>query len=125
MIKAIYNNGVLEVINTSDKLINGRELLLEIISDKRTIQQNKYLWKVFDIIGNEWGYSKDDIKELILREINFTRIIINKKTGEEIIKVKETHNLNKVEFSELVENILRFTSEYGLVILTPEEFLKP
>lgn len=125
MIKAIYKTGVLEILASDEVLTENRELLLTIVKDNRTIKQNAYLWKVFEIIGNELGYDKDEIKVLILlhKEVNHTKTIINKKTGEEVIVPGNTHNLNKVEFSDLTEKIIRFAATLEINIQTPEEFL--
>lgn len=127
MYKVTYKDNVLipsvRLLN-KEKLEDGKVYTIELIKDVRSLQQNKWLWKIFTIIGNEWGYDKDDMKELILREIKHTRIIENKKTGEEIIKVKDTHNLNKIDFSDLAERVLRFASEHGLYIPTPQEYFE-
>lgn len=124
MIRAIHNKGVLDVVSSDMNLIDGQELLLTEIKETRTLQQNRYLWKVFQIIGDELGYDKDDMKELLLRELKHTRVTINKKTGEEITSVAYTHNLNKVEFSDLTERIIRWSAEHGINILSPQEFFE-
>lgn len=123
MIKAIYKTGVLEILASDEVLIENRELLLSIVKDKRTTKQNSYLWKVFEIIGNELGYDKDEIKVLILMHVNHKKIITNHKTGEQITVPGNTHNLNKSEFSELTEKIIRFSANLGIVIQSPDEFI--
>lgn len=126
MIKVKLNSGILFPQEQSSELskLEGTVFHIEIIKPKRSLQQNKWLWKVFQIIGNEWGYNKDEMKELILRELKHTYTIINKKTGEEILKVKDTHDLSKLDFSDLAERVLQFASEHGLYILTPQEYFE-
>jgi len=97
---------------------------LELIKDTRSLQQNKYLWKVFQIIGDELGYTKDEIKALLLTELKYYDEITNKKTGEVVKVLRPTHNLNKKDFSELTENIIRFAGEIKIHIMSIEEYFE-
>lgn len=100
------------------------DIHLDFVKDKRSIQQNKYLWKCFQIIGDSLGYTKDEMKALLLIELKFYNEILNKKTGEIVKMIKPTHSLSRKDFSELTESILRFANEYGIVILSPEDYFQ-
>ena len=49
----------------------GKSVKLKVFSDTRSLQQNRYLWSIFKIIGDELGYNKEDVKDLILMELKF------------------------------------------------------
>lgn len=116
---ALDNESFLELQKHTEKKIN-----IAIVEDCRSLQQNRYLWKVFELAGNHFGYTKNEMKEIILNELKFVKEIVNKKTGEILIRSKETKNLTKSEFAELTEKILQFLAEYGFIVLTPEEYFE-
>lgn len=124
MLRVRVNNGILEVIYSETNLKQGDILTLEPVKETRTNQQNKYLWKIFEIIGNKFGYSKEDIKILLLLEpeINHVKETVSNKTGEVIKTPASTHNLSKAEFSELTEKIIRWAANWGVDIQSPQEF---
>lgn len=95
---------------------------IEIVKSQRTLQQNKYLWKVFRILSDETGYSKEEIKNRILIDIGHYEDFIDEETGRVYTVIKATRNLNKKEFSELTENVLKWAAERGFYIMTPEEY---
>ena len=97
---------------------------IEIIKPQRTLQQNKYLWKVFRILSDETGYSKEEIKNRILIDIGHYEDFIDEETGRVYTVIKATRNLNKKEFSELTENVLKWAAERGFYIMTPEEYFQ-
>jgi len=101
-----------------DDIIN-----IEIVKPKRTQQQNKYLWKVFEILSDITGYTKDEIKNKILVDVGHCKDYIDEETGRIFTIIKPTRFLKKNEFFELTENILKWSAERGFNILTPEEYL--
>jgi hypothetical protein len=90
----------------------------------RTNQQNKYLWKVFDIISKETGYTLEQTKYLILSAVGHIEQFANKKTGEINTILKPTKTLSTKDFGELTERILQFCAEHNLQILTPQEYFE-
>src|SRR5574343_306687 len=82
MIKAIYNNNTLAVLNTSDILQDGKEYFLEIKKDKRTNQQFNLFWLWMETIGNETGHTKNQMKKVLFKKFGFYTTFTNKLTGE-------------------------------------------
>ena len=120
MIKCEFQKGIiypLEELNIKEGTI-----YVEIKKDLRTIQQNKYLWKVFNLISEQTGYKVFEVKTLILIEVGHFEIVTSRKTKNKYTVPKETKNLNKKEFSELTENILQWSNERGFDIMTPEDY---
>ena len=125
MIKAVYNgfeDNTLTILHTSDNLQEGTEYHLELAKETRSIQQNKYIHKVFNLISDKTGYTPFEVKTIILFELGHTQIVTSKKTGKEYEALKPTSDLNKKEFSELTEQIIQWCNEKGFEILTPEEY---
>ena len=86
----------------------------------RTIQQNRYFWACMDILGKEIGYSKDEMKELVcFKFLKRDRVI--EKTGEVMQFILGTSGLNKEDFSELMENVLRWSAQDLGIILPLRE----
>jgi hypothetical protein len=116
----------------SEKLEDNKDYVIEIIKDKRTSKQNKYLWVIFELIaefynnGNENEtaefYSKEKAKARILYEIGHCDYYISKEDGTKFGIIKSTSKLSKAEFSELTENIINVMSVKGLIIFDPETY---
>jgi len=102
----------------------GKEVavLIQEPKDIRTLQQNKYFHKCCTLLGEEFGYTTEEMKVLLKEEFGMYDEVVNKKTGEVLKNWKSTAQLTKKEFSELTENLIRFAGEHGVRILTPEEF---
>lgn len=105
---------------------DGKEVAVTIQEPKdiRTLQQNKYFHKCCSILGNEIGYTVEEMKVILKKEFGMYDEVHDKKTGEVLINWKSTADLTKKDFAELTENLLRFAAEQGVVIQTPEEFFK-
>jgi len=91
----------------------------------RTGQQNRYLWSIYDQILREGGeamggWVKEDLHEFFLLTHfgSETRELFGKKR---LIPLRRSSRLNKQEFSDLVETIMRFMAERGVYIQSPEE----
>lgn len=117
-----------------EKMIEGKVYTIDIIKDVRSLQQNKYLWVVFQLIadwynsGNENKegefYSSEKAKARILYEIGFCDYYIAKEDGTKFGIIKGTRKLNKQEFSDLTELIINTMGLKGLEILDPETFFQ-
>lgn len=131
MIKAIYNgfeDNTLTIINTTDKLEDGKTYVLEPVKETRSIQQNNYLWKCFELIRDHYNkdreikLTKEQVKARLLFKLGHAEYFIASEDGLKYGIVKETKNLNKKDFSVLTENILKYIATKGLYIETPEEY---
>jgi len=91
---------------------------------KRTVQQNKYLHKVFSIIAEHTGYGLNEVKVLMKHEFGLYEEIKNKKTGEILINYLSTADLSKKEFAEFTEKVINFAGSHGLNIQTPEQYFE-
>lgn len=92
---------------------------------KRSLSQNAYYWVCLTIMGDDFGYTKEEMHDIF--GVMFRKEVIeivNPKTGEFIVvdMLRSTTTMNKLEFSEYFEKVLQWGAEMGCVLLTPEEF---
>jgi hypothetical protein len=92
---------------------------------RRTDEQNKLLWSLYTEIlekGGEalGGYTKDDLHEFFL-SMHFG--VEQRETFGKMREVPKhrSSNLSKGDFSELVEHIVQFMAEQGVVIEMPDD----
>lgn len=94
---------------------------------KRSNEQNRYYWGVVVQLMkqglNDIGYMVDDeaTHDFIKAEFN-SKVIVNEGTGESKNIPMTTTNMTKTEFSEMIEKIKIFASEWlGVYIPDPNE----
>ena len=86
----------------------------------RTIAQNKLYWQWATYIGNEIGYTKDEM-HAILADMFIPDVFIE-YAGKVIIQDKSTSRLNTKEFTEYLEKIDRWAViELSIVLPSPED----
>jgi len=98
---------------------------IEEAKGRRTLEQNALLWSMYGQIlkrGGETmgGWTKDDLHTFFLME-HFgeeIRTIFGKKRR---VPARRSSTLNKVEFSDLVDHIVSFMREQGVVLEMPEK----
>jgi hypothetical protein len=74
----------------------------------RSSQQNNYYWNIVDILGEELGYTSDEMHEVIKDHFN----------------IPSTKELPKDEFALLVERLIRWSAtELNIVIKDPNTLL--
>lgn len=121
----ISNEGKLTIINRERLLewcrdCKGKNVLIKLSrrSAKRTLPQNAYYWSV--VIGEitirlrELGHqhlSPETVHEMMKMKFNYEREI-NEATGEVLDIPKTTTVLNKLEFSEYIENIRQWAAQF-------------
>jgi len=91
---------------------------------KRSSRMNKYLHVCIGILGNELGYDIEEMKSVLKVHFGYYKMTVNKATGEEIITYAETSKMNSKECSEFINQIVRFASEQGILISSPEEYFQ-
>lgn len=76
----------------------------------RSVDQNKYLWHLYRILGEHLGYDPEEMHELLtyryLREEKDIK-------DEKVIVITRTSTLNTEEFNEYVRQVKFFAYEYG------------
>ena len=84
----------------------------------RSVDQNKYLWHIYRILGDHLGYDPEELHELLtyryLREEKDIR-------NEKVIVIARTSTLNTKEFNEYVEQVKFFANQYGCKLPDYEE----
>lgn len=118
-------NAVERAQRTIGGLPAGKAWAITIAEQKprRSDQQNSLLWAIYtDIIrrGGEamQGYTKEDLHEFFLGN-HFgweVKPLFDKKRQ---VPKRRSSKLNKQEFTDLVESILRFMAERGVYIEVP------
>lgn len=109
----------------------GNKVVVTIENYKRTrsLGQNNLFHMLVDIISNEIGEDKFDLKEWFKREfgpwIEVTdkegNPIVNEETGEISMKPKKTSDYDTLEKTLLIESVYRFASKIGIVLPNPED----
>jgi len=76
----------------------------------RSVDQNKYLWHLYRILGDYLGYEPEEIHELLTyRYLREEKEIKN----ETVIVITRTYTLNTEEFNEYIRQVKFFAYEYG------------
>ena len=82
----------------------------------RTKAQNRLLWLYCKLIGNDLGYTHDEMKQTFQKEF-----LSYEKDGK--VFHKGTSTLNKVEFIEFIDQIYRYCSvELGIRLPNPSDY---
>ncbi len=92
------------------------------IKDRRSLNQNSYWWVCMTIIGNELGYTPQEISVLIKDNFHWYSQVVNKKTGEILKDYESSSSWSKHQFAINTELLIQFAGEHGIRIQTPEEF---
>ena len=117
----------MSIFNTknNDKIFNdavnflvknqGKRIEIKVINDKRSIPQNAYLHLIFEWIGSNIGYTKNETKEVYAK-----KFLYYEKGGYTF--TKSTTTLDKKEMTNYIEKIRRHASmELGIYIPAPDE----
>jgi hypothetical protein len=74
----------------------------------RSPQQNNYYWSIAELLGNELGYTKREMHELL--KVQFG--------------IDSTKNLEVAEFAKFIEEIIRWSAiEFSIAIPDPKTLL--
>ena len=74
----------------------------------RSPQQNNYYWSIAELLGNELGYTKREMHELL--KVQFG--------------IDSTKNLEVAEFARFIEEIIRWSAiEFSIAIPDPKTLL--
>ena len=94
--------------------LEGQRIELTIRRERhvRSLSQNKYYWGVIiEILSNNFGYDKEEMHEAL--KFKF----LKKHEDTDLVTVGSTAKLSKAEFTEYIDEIIRWSSsEYQVVI---------
>jgi hypothetical protein len=100
----------------------GKEIFVTLSEAKRSrsLNQNRYYWGVvLKILGNEFGYSVDEMHDILKQ-----KFLENKEVefnGESFKVYKSTTSLTTKEFEEYTANIRRWAAELSVQVPEPNE----
>jgi len=83
----------------------------------RSLEQNALMWKWLTLIGNELGYTKDEMHETFMRKF-LPPITVNTIDGP--AEVYSTKPLKVKEMAEYLNHIDQFAAEYGIALPLPD-----
>lgn len=121
-------NNVRKLIQSDLRQFEGRRVhvVIEKIKSSRTLKQNAYLHSAFTIVTkglNDFGntYRMEEVKELLKTKFLLVDVY-NEKTGECIgQRVKGTHELSTTEMNLFIDQIIEWSSGFGITVLYPNE----
>lgn len=111
-----------EIRKLFDALQDGKYIVEINQHNKRSNPQNRYYWglvipmikKGIEDMGTE--LTSEETHEFLKAKFNYSELI-NEDTGQVELIPRSTTILNKLQFSEYVEKIQRFSSEFLNVII--------
>lgn len=87
---------------------------LKVKNPKRTMAQNNYLHLLLSWFGLHFGYTMDEVKQLIFkRMVNedlFSKVVENRFTGERMIAWKSTADLNTAEMTAAIDRFRNWSA---------------
>jgi hypothetical protein len=76
----------------------------------RNLSQNDYYWAILEGLSDHLGYTKEEIHELLkYKFLKYAKEI----AGQPVVIVPSTTDLDTAQFSDYIENVLKFANEYG------------
>jgi F0F1-type ATP synthase alpha subunit len=95
-----------------------------VLKKDRTNQQNKFMWVLFTIIGDEIGMDKDRVHDIFCFKYLLEEEV-NEKTGEVFKRIKGTSELSKSEMMKFIDQIIIYCAdELHIILPMPGENLK-
>jgi len=99
------------------KLISdGAKIELRQIRPPRTLRQNKYVHALFALWGAEWGWSIDEAKIVVKRELGY----IYERNGQDF-PVK-TSGMDTGQLTEFINKFRNWSAHNGLHLPSADEF---
>lgn len=86
------------------------EVIIQEKADDRTLEQNARLWKLYESIGNYFGYTKNEMHDLMGWEFLRYQVVIN---GITIEKVESTTKLSTKRMAWYQEQIEIWAAKGG------------
>ncbi len=87
--------------------------------ENRSLNQNKFYWKLIEIIAREIGYEVEEMHDIF--KYKFLQKTFEDRNGNLIKGIGSTRKLNVKDFTNYINKIKRFCAE-ELEIKLPESF---
>jgi hypothetical protein len=88
----------------------------------RTAAQNRLMWEWLTVIGNDLGYTKDEMYEE-MSDLYLPMIEMRRLNGEKREVRLTTSKLNTNEFTDFLNNIDLFAAGMGIRLPHPEDLM--
>jgi hypothetical protein len=99
------------------KLLNEKaKIELVKIHPKRTGKQNRYVHAIFALFGVHFGYSVEESKTLIKRELGY----VYEKNGHEFLR--KTSEMTTKELTEFIDRMRNYSAANGCWLPSADEF---
>ncbi len=97
------------------------EVTMQLLKSKRSVQQNRLWWLFIGIIAKEIGYTKEEMHEICKFKF-LKREKVDEATGEVFPYLASTTTLNKSDFADMVNDLIRWAAEtFSISLPAPEE----
>lgn len=119
----LLQNNVLQQIEKDLPRYEGKRIhiIIDISKSTRSHQQNKYWWALMTIIGSELGYTKEEMHEICKFKF-LKREKVHEATGEIMEYLASSTTLNKTDFADMTNGLIRWASEsFSIVLPLPNE----
>lgn len=111
----IYNR---DAMNIFLKSFPNQRLWVRIFKE-RSPKANKYFWTCCTIIGDELGYTKEEVCETMLTHF-FTEEFVNEKTGTIFKKHPRLSELSQAEQADLTNKMkILAATEFNIILPEP------
>lgn len=119
---AMQRNTALQIKNDVKHFIGKRiHITIEKLKSTRSIQQNRLWWLYVGIISKELGYDKDEMHE-ILKFKFLKKEKVDPVSGEVFEYIGSTAKLGKMEFSDMVSDLIRWAAQtFDITLPLPGE----
>lgn len=102
--------------------INPDELVEVVVKPykrNRSLEQNDTYWMIITDIGNELGYTKNDMHEFFMREYLPPRSV---EVNGKVIEAYSTRELKVGEMKDYLDRIIQWAAEHGIQHRHPEDY---
>lgn len=91
--------------------------------DSRSIQQNSLMWKWLSIMGNDMGYTKEEVYAHMINKFAPIYTMRNIETGKPEQKRMTTSMMDVRQMHEFMNQIDRFAAEFDIRLPQPDDEL--
>lgn len=99
------------------------QIIIKKVKSQRSVQQNRLWWLYMTILSKDLGYTKEEIHELCKYKF-LKREKVFEKTGEIFEYIESTTKLNKMDFSDMTSELIRWSAEtFNIILPMPGEQL--
>lgn len=117
--KSKLQANVRAMISHDMKYFEGKRvhIIIKRASSKRSIAQNAMWWSWLTLLEKETGEDKIRLHDMF-KDMFLSSVEVNPFTGQEFKRTRGSSELNKTEFSEMSEKLVRWCAE-NLNIMLP------